>query len=80
MKRKGMVRVEVRVGKQDVVNLVRKLANALTDNSRAQDVRSLLRQHFSKSEHPGLKALLAAAPLEGIDLVREPDFGRAGEL
>jgi hypothetical protein len=27
----------------------------------------------------GMKALLAAAPLEGVDLTREPDLGRQGE-
>lgn len=79
MKRKGMVRVEVQVGKKDA-SLVRKLASALTDDAHAPSVRSLLQQHFSKAERPRLKDLLAAAPLEGIELIRDPDFGRDVEL
>jgi hypothetical protein len=35
-----------------------------------------LREHFGAAEAFGLKALLAAAPLEGIDLTRERDLGR----
>jgi hypothetical protein len=35
-----------------------------------------LRERFGAFPARGLKALLAAAPLEGIDLTRERDVGR----
>ena len=41
---------------------------------------ALLREHFGSLPTEGLKALLAAAPLEGIGLVCERDFGRDVEL
>jgi hypothetical protein len=40
----------------------------------------LLRHHFGSRHREGLKTLLAAAPLEGIDLSRERDFGRDVDL
>jgi hypothetical protein len=36
----------------------------------------LLRERFGAGKAKGLKALLASAPLEGIDLSRDRDFGR----
>lgn len=75
MKRQGVVRVEVQVRKEDAA-LVRSVAGALTDPERAAEARALLRRRFADPRAKGLKALLAAAPLEGIDLTRERDLGR----
>jgi hypothetical protein len=75
LKRRGVVRVEVQVRKSDAA-LVRDVVQALTDPAREAETRAILRQHFGAPKAKGLKALLAAAPLEGIDLTRERDFGR----
>lgn len=75
MKRHGVVRVEVHVRKEDAA-LVRGVAKALSDPARETETRALLRHRFGPSAPAGLKALLAAAPLEGIDFVREQDLGR----
>jgi hypothetical protein len=75
LKRRGVVRVEVRVRKQDAA-LVRGVADALSDPARETEARALLRERFGAAKAKGLKALLAAAPLEGIDLTRERDLGR----
>jgi hypothetical protein len=40
----------------------------------------LLREHFGNRPAEGLKVLLAAAPLEGINLNREHDLGRDVDL
>jgi hypothetical protein len=55
---------------------VRRVAAALTDPARQADARALLQQRFVEPGAPSLKALLAAAPLEGIDLERSQDIGR----
>lgn len=75
LKRRGLVRVEVQVRKEDA-SLLRGVARALADPAREAEARALLREHFAAPAAEGLKALLAAAPLEGIDLARERDFGR----
>jgi len=75
LKRRGVVRVEVQVRKQDA-SLVRGVADALSDPAREAEARALLRERFGAAKAKGLKALLAAAPLEGIDLTRERDLGR----
>jgi len=75
LKRQGMVRVEVQVRKDDAA-LLRGIAKALTDPAREAETRALLRECFGTADAIGLKALLAAAPLEGIDLTRERDFDR----
>jgi len=75
MKRQGVVLVEVHVRKEDAA-LVRGVAKALTDPARETETRALLRHRFGATAPVGLKALLAAAPLEGIDFVREQDLGR----
>jgi hypothetical protein len=75
MARRGFVRVEVNVSKDDAT-LVRHVAAALSDPARQDAARTLLRQRFSEPPKMSLKALLAAAPLEGIDLDRNPDLGR----
>ena len=75
LKRRGVVRVEVQVRKQDAA-LVRGVADALSDPTREAEARALLRERFGAAKAKGLKALLAAAPLEGIDLTRARDLGR----
>jgi hypothetical protein len=79
MARRGLVRVEVNVSKDDAT-LVRHVAAALTDPTRQGAARTLLRQRFIEPPSVSLKALLASAPLEGIDLDRGPDHGREVDL
>jgi len=79
LKRRGISRIEVRVQKADI-ELVRSIAAALADPQRAAETRALLRDRFSARQTRGLKALLAAAPLEGIDLDRDRDSGRNVDL
>ena len=79
LKRQGMSRVELHVRKEDA-ELVRDIARALGDPRREQETRALLKEHFSTGGATNLKALLAAAPLEGVDLSREQDFGRPVDL
>lgn len=79
LKRRGGVRVEVHVPKADAA-LIRQVARALDDPRRAEEARTLLRARFGPGSSQGLKALLAAAPLEGIDLTRTRDTGRAVDL
>lgn len=79
MKRQGVVRVEVHVRKDDAA-LVRGVVNALRDPEREAETRALLRDRFAAPAPSGLKALLAAAPLDDIDLTRERDFGRDVDL
>lgn len=76
---RGMVRVEVRVQKADAA-LVRSLARALGDPETAAEARGVLAARFAKPGQRGLKALLAAAPLEGVDLERPRDMGREIDL
>jgi hypothetical protein len=77
--RQGFVRVEVNVRKEDA-GLVRGVASALADPSRQAEARRLLQQRFAEPARPDLKALLASAPLDGIDLDRSPDPGRDVDL
>jgi hypothetical protein len=79
MARRGFVRVEVTVSKDDA-NLVRHVAAALSDPARQGAARMLLRQRFVEPPEVSLKALLASAPLDGIDLDRAPDLGREVDL
>ena len=79
MKRKGMLRLEVQVRKADAP-LVRGVVGALSDPAREAETRALLRERFVQPPAVGLKALLAAAPLEGIDLDRARDVGRPVDL
>ena len=79
MARRGFVRVEVNVRKEDV-GLVRLVAAALSDPARQAEARLLLRQRFAQPPGVSLKALLASAPLDGIDLDRGQDLGRAVDL
>ena len=77
--RRGFVRVEVSVSKDDA-GLVRQVAAALSDPARPVDARVLLRRRFVEPSRVSLKALLASAPLDGIDLDRSPDLGREVDL
>ncbi len=77
--RQGFVRVEVQVRKEDVA-LVRGVATALLDPQRETEARAILREKISTPRTGGLKTLLASAPLEGIDLERQRDFGRDAGL
>jgi hypothetical protein len=79
MKRRGIARVEVHVRKDDAL-LMRGVARALCDPERAPETRALLRERFGARKSAGLKALLAAAPLEGVDLERARDLGRDVEF
>ena len=79
MARRGFVRVEVSVRKDDA-SLVRDVAAALSDPARQAATRTLLRQRFIKPPQVSLKTLLASAPLDGIDLDRSPDLGREVEV
>jgi hypothetical protein len=79
MTRRGFVRVEVSVSKSDA-SLVRHVAAALADPERQAAARSLLRQRFAEPPKVSLKALLASAPFDEIDLTRTPDFGRDVDL
>ena len=74
-RRQGFVRVEIQVRKEDAA-LVRDVAAALVDPERETETRAILREKVATSRSGGLKALLASAPLEGIDLERSRDFGR----
>ena len=77
--RQGFVRVEVSVRKEDA-SLVRRVASALSDPSRQAKARKLLRRRFAEPSEVSLKALLASAPLNGIDLDRSRDPGRDVDL
>lgn len=77
--RQGLVRVEVTVSKEDA-SLVRRVASALTDPSRQAEARRVLRQRFVEPPKVSLKALLASAPLDGIELERSRDPGRDVDL
>ena len=79
LERRGFVRVEVNVRKEDAT-LVRRVASALSDPSRQVEARVLLRQRFVEPPKASLKALLASAPLDGIDLDRSRDLGRDVDL
>lgn len=79
LKRRGIARLEVRVRKDDVA-LLRSVVEALTDPERGDETRALLRDRFGRRRTKGLKELLASAPLEGIELVRDRDLGRDVDL
>jgi hypothetical protein len=79
LKRRGVIRLEVHVRKDDA-SLVRGVVDALGDPKRETEARALLRERFGAGRGRGLKALLAAAPLEGIDLDRAREIGRDVDL
>ena len=77
--REGFVRVEVSVHRDDAA-LLRAVASALSDPSSRAETRRRLGQGLARSAGGGLKALLAEAPFDGIDLDRSPDLGRDVDL
>ena len=79
LKNQGIARLEVRVRK-DNVDLIRDIVSVLEDPECANEARALLRERFGVGNPKGLKALLASAPLAGIDLERECDIGRNVDL
>lgn len=79
LERRGIVRLEVQVRKEDVP-LLRGVVGALADPAREGEARALLRERFAPRPPVDLKALLASAPLDGIDLERRDDLGRDVEL
>lgn len=79
LKRRGVVRLEVHVHRDDAP-LVREVVSALADPDRGSDTRALLRERFGAGKAAGLKALLAGAPLDGVDLSRARDVGRSVDL
>lgn len=79
LKKQGIVRLEVHVRKDDAP-LVKNVVSALANPDRESEARALLRECFGAGKTKGLKALLSAAPLDGIDLERERDLGRDVDL
>jgi hypothetical protein len=79
LRRRGLVRLEVHVPRGDA-NLVRRLAKALGDPRQQNEARMLLRGRFGEEEALDLKAYLASAPLEGIELERDQGFDRYVDL
>lgn len=77
LKEQGLARIEVQVPTQDA-ELIRSTAQLLRGEAAA-NLRIQL-QRLVATQHPGLKELLAAAPLDDIDLTRNPDLGRTVEL
>lgn len=73
LKSRGIARLEVRVGRDDVA-LVRRLVEALADPNREAELRALLRERLGAGG--GFKAMLASAPLEGVELPPRRDRGR----
>jgi len=79
LKRRGLKRVEVEAVESDAA-LIRKLARLLRkDGESTEWIRAQLAALVT-TDGPGLKALLAAAPLEGIRIIRSVDRGRIVEL
>ena len=79
MRSRGLQRIEVQVRGEDAP-LVRAVAAALTDPDQASEARTLLRRRFGPEPARSLKDLLAAAPLDDIDLTRSRNAGRAIDL
>ena len=80
LKERGLVRLEVKTAKEDVP-LIRQVTQTLrSDPVRAAQLRSHLHRLVDREPQSDLKALLASAPLEGIDLFRRKDTGREVDL
>jgi hypothetical protein len=79
LKHRGLARIELRAPKEDAP-LLREIAAALCDPARAQSTRNTLRDLFAIYRAKGFKELLAAAPLEGVNLERDRGPGRAHEF
>ena len=80
LKERGWVRLEVQTSKEDVP-LIRHITQTLrSDPVRATQLRRHLHRLVDPAPHADLKALLASAPLDGIDLSRRHDRGREVDL
>jgi hypothetical protein len=80
LKVRGLQRVEVQASEDDA-ELIRSLARCLRDDERvAARVRRQLRATIKGKAVLSLKELLAAAPLEGVDLDRSRDLSRPVDL
>ena len=79
LRSRGLQRLEVQVRGEDAP-LLRAVVAALADPGQAAEARALLLRRFSPGPARSLKGLIEAAPLEGIDLDRPRDMGRAVEL
>jgi hypothetical protein len=79
LKGNGLVRLEIKVRKTDA-SLVRDVVSALADPKLEVQTRAFLREKFKAPTAMNFKDYLASAPLEGVDLTREPDFGRDVDL
>lgn len=75
LRRRGMICVGLQVPRGDA-DLVRSVARALCNPKWADEARAILGARFAEPAPAGLKALLASAPLEGVDLDRPRDVGR----
>lgn len=73
------MRLEVHVHLDDAP-LVRAVVRALADSERSSETRNFLRERFADHAGDNLKALLAAAPLEGVELRRRRDVPRDVDL
>ena len=63
---------------RDDAALLRAVAAALVNPDRAAETRAVLRRSFAPAV--GLKALLTAAPFDGVEFARVRDLGRTIEL
>ena len=80
LKERGWVRLEVQTSKEDAP-LIRRITHALrSDPVRAAQLRQHLHRLIDPAPHADLKALLASAPLDDIDLSRRQDRGREVDL
>jgi hypothetical protein len=76
---RGLRRLELQIPEADAP-LLRAVAAALSNPASAAETRRLLRERFTLAGAPSLKALLEAAPLDGVPLDRTPDPGRPIDL
>ena len=79
MRQLDRVSAEAQARKEDA-GLICGVASALFDPECAAETRWLLREQVTRRPANGLKALLEAAPLHGLDLERSCDTGRALDL
>ena len=79
-KPRGLMRVEVEIPTEDA-ELIRRAARSLRGKTAtAAQLRVQLLSLLGAGKELGLKALLAAAPLEDIDLTRSQDHERLVDL
>ncbi|MCA3361649.1 MAG: hypothetical protein INF74_06835 [Roseomonas sp.] len=79
LRSRGLQRLEVQVRGEDAP-LLRAVVAALADPGQAAEARALLLRCFTPGPVRSLKNLIESAPLDGIDLDRPRDMGRAVEL